>query len=186
MKNLEHLVTADQLLAMERGRVCHELIRGEVREMPPPGAEHGAVTLNIQAPLYNFVREHQLGRVFAAETGFLIERDPDTVRAPDCAFVRAERLAGGVPKKYCPFAPDLAVETELPDDSPDDRPRRLEDKVKQWLDCGARLVWVIDPARRTVTVHSPNGEPRTLRDQDLLGGEDVVPGFRMAIADLWQ
>lgn len=182
MKKLEHLVTADQLLAMERGRARHELIRGEVREMPPAGAEHGAITSNIQIPLGSFVREHKLGRVFAAETGFLLERDPDTVRAPDCAFVSAERLSGGIPRKYLPFAPDLAVETV----SPEDRPTRLWSKVKQWLESGTRLVWVIEPKRRTVTVHSPGREPRTLEDGDVLDGEDIVPGFRLAVTDLWE
>lgn len=182
MKNLEHLVTADQLLAMEHGTVRCELIRGEVREMPPSGAEHGAVTSNIHIPLGSFVRDNKLGRVFAAETGFIVESDPDTVRASDCAFVSADRLTGGVPKKFFPFPPDFAVETV----SPDDRRRQLGDKVRQWLDSGVRLVWVIDPARRTVTVHSPGGEPRALRDPDLLDGEDVVPGFRMAVADLWR
>ena len=181
MKNLEHLVTADQLFSMSYEGVRRELVRGEVREMPAAGGEHGAITSNIHAPLHNFVREKKLGRVFAAETGFMIERNPDTVRAPDCAFIRAERLAGGLPKKFIPFAPDLAVETI----SPDDRPGEVREKAEQWLRSGVRLLWVIDPAERTVTVYSSSREPRTLGDEESLEGEDVVPGFRMRVADLW-
>lgn len=181
MKDLKHPVTADELSLMSHDGVRRELVRGEVREMPPAGGEHGAITSNLHAPLHAFVRENKLGRVFAAETGFLVERNPDTVRAPDCAFVSAGRLAGGVPKKFIPFAPDLAVETV----SPDDRPAEVRGKAEEWLRSGVRLVWVIDPSRRSVTVYSADGEPRMRGDQDFLDGEDVVPGFRLRVAELW-
>ena len=181
MKSLEHRVTAEELFAMSHDGVRRELVRGEVREMAPTGGEHGCISMDIGADLAVFVRKKKLGRVFAAETGFIIARNPDTVRAPDCAFVRADRLAAGVPRTFLPFAPDLAVETV----SPDDRPSRVRDKVDDWIRSGVRLLWVIDPGERTVTVHRPGERPRVLGDGDVIDGEDVLPGFRVAVADLW-
>jgi Uma2 family endonuclease len=174
-------VTADDLFALRDDGLRRELVRGEVREMAPAGGERGATTSLINAELHAFVRRHGLGRVFAAETGFLIARDPDTVRAPDCAFVRAERLVGPVPKRFLPLEPDLAVEVV----SPHDRPVDIVEKTTDWLGAGVRLVWVIDPGARTVTVHLPGVEPAVLRDGDVIEGSEVLPGFRMAVADLW-
>ena len=181
MKNLVRPVTADELLRMPDNGVRRELIRGEVREMPPPGEEHGWVTGKIHAILGNFILERKLGRFLTAETGFLLERDPDTVRAPDFAFTRAARLRGPATKKHSSVPPDLVVETL----SPDDRPGYVAGKVADWLRFGVRLVWVLDPDRRTVTVHRPGADPRVLQQGESLDGGDVVPGFRVAVAGLW-
>src|SRR5262245_30810434 len=181
MKNLIQPVTAEELFQMSHDGVRRELVRGEVKEMPPAGGEHGSTTGTLNAILWNFVREKKLGRVFAAETGFIIARNPDTVRAPDCAFVRAEGLPGPVPKKYLPFPPDLAAETV----SPNDRPGEIDEKIADWLQSGVRLLWVLDPDQRMVTVYRSGSQPRTLKEGEFLEGEDVVPGFRVAVAELW-
>jgi len=173
------ITTAEELLrAGDIGR-C-ELVRGELRMMIPPGAKHGWVAINLTGPILNHVKANSLGAVYAAETGFQISRDPDTVRAPDLAFVRADR-PGPPDRGYYPGAPDLAVEVL----SPDDRPGYVRDKVAEWLEAGVRAVWVVDPRARTVVVHESNVEPRVLGDGDTLPGGDVLPGFALAVAEIF-
>src|SRR5262245_48721436 len=104
-----HTMTAEALLKLPRGRGRYELVRGELKTTSPAGSEHGAVVVRVTSPLDRHARETKLGIVFGAETGFQIESDPDTVRAPDVAFVRRERIPeGGLPKAFWPGAPDLA------------------------------------------------------------------------------
>lgn len=167
--------TAEELLRNPHIGRC-ELIRGVLHMMSPSGAEHGMVTDNISMAIGGHVRTHGLGRTFAAETGFQISEDPDTVRAPDVAFVRTGRPAA--PRRgFYPGAPDLAVEVL----SPDDRPGYVREKVAEWLESGARAVWVVDPRDRTVTVHEPRKRPLSLREGDTLRGGDVLPGFAVAV-----
>ncbi len=117
--------------------------------MSPAGGEHGAVIGTLFLLLGNFVRQNGLGVVFGAETGFLIERAPDTVRAPDIAFVSRKRIPpDGIPRSYVPGAPDLAVEVV----SPGDTVREVDDKVADWLNAGSEAVWVVNPRWKTVTV----------------------------------
>ena len=117
-----------------------------------------------------------------AETGFLVERDPDTVRGPDVGFVRAERLLNiANPEKHLPFAPDFAVEVRSPSDQEDE----VAEKAQMWLKAGSLLVWVADPERRTITVHRPDAEPVTLCENDEIDGGDVIPGFRCRVADFF-
>jgi len=124
------LVTADELLELSaRDENRYELIQGEVRVMPPTGAEHGYFTMSLGAYMYLFASENLLGVVFAAETGFILERNPDTVRAPDTGFVRQDRITTSLTGKYFPGAPDLAVEVV----SPNDRADEVQDKVQEWL-----------------------------------------------------
>jgi Uma2 family endonuclease len=179
------LMTAEELLrlpsAMDGRR--HELVRGELRTMSPPGFEHGDLTTEFGIPLRNYVTTHELGRVVIGEVGFQLTTDPDTVRAPDVAFVRRERLevAGRVPG-YWPGAPDLAVEVI----SPNDLYTEVDEKVAQWLEHGARLVFVVNPRRRTVAVHRPGQSVRILGVDDVLDGEDVVPGWTLPVRDLFR
>ncbi|MHC4134084.1 MAG: Uma2 family endonuclease [Planctomycetota bacterium] len=173
------ITTAEQLLrAGDIGR-C-ELVRGELRMMIPPSFQHGRSTIKLTGPILNHVEAHGLGTVAAAETGFLLSRDPDTVRAPDIAFVRAAR-GPGPDRGYFPGAPDLAVEVL----SPDDRPGHVREKVAEWIEAGARAVWVVDPRTRTVTVRTPPGDPRVLQETDTLGGGDVLPGFTLAVREIF-
>jgi Uma2 family endonuclease len=170
------ITTAEQLLRAQHVGRC-ELVRGELRKLIPPGANHGRIAGRLFKEMAIHVDTHGLGTSFAAETGFLLSRDPDTVRAPDAAFVRADRTP--VPARgFYPGAPDLAVEVL----SPDDRPGYVREKVAEWLEAGARAVWVVDPAARTVTVHQPGREPELLREHDTLRGADVLPGFELAVS----
>jgi Uma2 family endonuclease len=170
------ITTAEQLLRAgeEIGR-C-ELVQGELRMMIPPGFEHGRVIINLTAPIANHVRANALGTVVAAETGFWLARDPDTVRAADIAFLCATRPAGP-DRGYYPGAPDLAVEVL----SPDDWPGYVREKTAEWLGAGAREVWNVDPGKRTVAVHRSGEAPVVLGDPDTLRGGDLLPGFEIAV-----
>ncbi len=167
-------MTADEFLELPDDGLLHELVRGEVVTMSLAGGLHGKVTLKIGRLIGNHVEDHRLGDTFAAETGFLIERDPDTVRGPDVAFVRIERLSKIInPDKHVPFAPDLAVEVL----SPNDRPDSVEEKVQMWLAAGSNAVWTVDPMEKTVTVHRAGVEPVVLTENQIIEGGDVLPGF---------
>lgn len=128
-----------------------------------------------------FVEAHDLGRVYAAETGFKIESEPDTVRAPDASFVSRERTAGPDPVGFPQMAPDLVVEIL----SHDDRPGEVLAKVGAWLSAGSRLVWVVDSEKRTARVYRADGSEAILAPGDSLNGEDVLPGFSCPLADIW-
>src|SRR5437870_12275785 len=137
-------MTADELLAMQDDGFRYELVKGELIKMPPTGDEHGEVTVEVTTPLHLHVKKNNLGKVYAAETGFKLASDPDTVRAPDIAFVRRERVeATGTLKGYRPGAPYLVVEVL----SPSDTIGKVEAKVAQWLEAGARMVWVVKIGR---------------------------------------
>jgi Uma2 family endonuclease len=171
--------TAEELWNMP-GDQRRELVRGELRIMAPAGSEHGAVINNLAFLLTLHVREHDLGVVFGAETGFVLARDPDVVRGVDVAFVRKARIPKtGLPKKFWEGAPDLAVEVL----SPSDPAEEIEEKVDDYLNARTPLVWVINPRRRTITVHRPGRDPQVLRENDTLDGEDVVPGFACKVTD---
>jgi Uma2 family endonuclease len=175
-------VTAEELLRMSHDGVRRELVKGELRTMAPAGFDHGAVIDNVQFLLSRHVREHKLGVVVGAETGFKLSIDPDTVRGADVAFVSAERLAGRErPRGFWPGAPDLAVEVVSPTDTVDE----IEEKVDDYLRAGARLVWVVNPRRRTVTVYRPGAQPVLLTEDQELTGEDVVPGFRCHVREFF-
>jgi Uma2 family endonuclease len=176
------LVTADELLAMPDDGYCYELVKGEVIRMPPPGHEHGLVAMNIAGSLYQHVKRNDLGKVYAAETGFLIERNPDTVRAPDSAFIRRERLeAAGQVTGYFAGAPDLCVEVVSPSDSIG----YIEEKVTEWLAAGSRMIWVVSPKLRTVTVYRSLSDIVTLTENEILDGGDVIPGFSLAVIEIF-
>jgi len=173
------ITTADELLrAGDIGR-C-ELVRGRLVMMNPTGDEHGRVALNLGAEIRDHVRRAGAGTAYAAETGFLLSRKPDTVRAPDVAFVRSGR-AGSASGGFFPGAPDLAVEVL----SPDDRRHEVREKVAEWLEAGTSAVWVVDPRKRTVTIHERGKEPRLLHDADTLGGGSVLPGFSVAVREIF-
>ena len=175
-------MTADELLAMPDDGWRYELLKGELIRMPPPGGEHGEVTMELASPLHLHVKQNSLGKVYAAETGFKLESDPDTVRAPDIAFVRREvfektgRLEG-----YRQGAPDLVVEVLSPSDSM----KKVEAKVAQWLEAGARMVWVVSPKLRTITVYRSLTDIVVLTEKDTLDGGDVVPGFQIRLAEIF-
>jgi len=167
------LMTADELLHAQIPDKRTELVRGVLRVREPAGSRHGLVAMTIGTELATYLKRTGLGRVFAAETGFKLFTDPDTVRAPDVAFVRQERLADAVTRGYPALAPDLAVEVL----SPDDRPGDVLAKVADWLSAGTSLVWVIDPERRVARVYRSEGTESVVAGDSALQGEEVVPGF---------
>lgn len=176
------LMTADDLLRMPDDNFRYELVRGELRKMAPSGHTHGRVAINFAWPLTQYVKTHDLGIVYAAETGFVISTNPDTVRAPDVAFVSRKRVdevgdVGG----YWPGAPDLAVEVLSPGDSYTE----VEEKVFDWLAAGACMVVVVNPRHRTATVYRSRTDIVVLTERDTLDGGDVVPGWTMPIQEIF-
>lgn len=172
------ITTAEKLLrAGDIGR-C-ELIRGQLIMMNAAGGKHGRITQGIAYALDQHVRSVKLGAILAAETGFILSRDPDTVRAPDVAFVRVGRECDT--EGFIPGAPDLAVEVL----SPDDRPGYVREKVAEWLEAGTMAVWVVDPRVRTVTVHQAGRKPLIFGEPEVLRGGDVLPGFELPVREIF-
>jgi Uma2 family endonuclease len=177
-----HLTTADELLHMPGDGVRRELVDGELLEMSPSGYTHGRVTANVTRVLSRYVYENGLGDVLAAETGFKLSSDPDTVLAADVAFVRGERAAAAREEgAYMNGAPDLAVEVV----SPSDRSSSVEVKVRAWLGAGTRMVIIVHPTRRTVAVHRSGTAVDLLGESGVLDGGDVVPGWSVPVRDLF-
>lgn len=176
-------VTAEELFTMPDNGRRTELLRGEVRYMAPAGNVHGRIAVNVTIPLGQYVRENELGTVYAAETGFKISSDPDTVRAPDVAFVSRERVEEiGEVEGFWPGAPDLVVEVV----SPSDLYTEVEEKVLSWLEAGSRMVMIVDPRNKTVSVRLHQAEARILTEGDKLQGGEVVPGWELPVAEVFR
>lgn len=175
------LITADELLKMGDIGRC-ELLHGELIMMSPAGAEHGVVAARLGAILYNFVDAAGLGVVFAAETGFKLDADPDTVRAPDASFVRIDRVKDGITKKFFSGAPDLAVEVRSPDDSR----REVIEKVNYWLAKGTISVWVADPKIMDITIYQTGKDPVVFGRDQTLQDEAALPGFSLPVASVYR
>jgi Uma2 family endonuclease len=176
------LMTADELLAMPGDGRPWELVRGELRQVSPSGFESSAIATTIGAWLAVYVIERRLGIVTVAEGGYVFEHDPDTVLAPDVAFVRREHVpARADGRKFSRIPPDLAVEVV----SPTDRPRAVAEKIAIYLATGVPLVWVVDPAARSATVYRPGREPLARSVDDILDGEEIVPRFQLRLADVF-
>ena len=151
--------------------------------MPPACFDHGAVTSNQAGPLAVYVKSQQLGTVVAADTGFLIARNPDTVRAPDIGLICADRLAAqGRPLKFWPGAPDLAVETI----SPADTVFEVEEKVDEWLSTGAQSVWVLNPPQKSVRIHRADRTVQVISVFEMLQGEPMFPGFSIRVLEIFE
>lgn len=173
------LTTADELLRMPRDGWRYELQEGELLRMPPPGFQHGATAGEISGRLFSHVRANGLGVVPAAETGYKLRSDPDTVRAPDVSFVSNERLAATPFDRtgYFPGAPDLAVEVVSPSDSFSD----VQEKVQLWLAAGAKLVVVIVSGKQACFVYRPGVAVLRLGPEDTLDASDAVPGWSLEL-----
>lgn len=175
-------ITAEELMRMPDDEHRYELVRGELRVMSKPGFEHGFVAAKIGVLLGAYVQERKLGATLAAETGFLLESDPDTVRAPDAAFISEERVAKvGRTKKFWPGAPDLAVEVVSPSDSFNE----VQEKALFWLASGTIAVLVLDPADRTATVYRDGGDAHVYSPGDTLDLSEAVPGFSVTVDELF-
>ena len=176
------LLTAEDLWKQTDDGYRYELVKGVIHRMPPAGFEHGIRTAEIGSLLNVYVKKHKLGYVCGAETGFKITQNPDTVRAPDAAFVRQSSIEEkGIPKDYWEGAPDLAVEVI----SPSDTYTQVAEKVDEWLNAGCAMVWVINPRRETVEVYRSPEDITVLRGDDILDGGDVIEGFQCSVKDLF-
>ena len=176
------LMTADELLKLPNDQHRYELINGELKAMSPAGHNHGRIAMRIASPLAQFVWKNNLGEVFAAETGFKLTSNPDTVLAPDVAFVREARIRElGRTKGYWPGPPDIAIEVV----SPHERKLEANTKVEQWLRFGAREVWVVDSKRETVTIYHSGHDPVTFKDHDALISNELLPGFIVPLSDIF-
>jgi Uma2 family endonuclease len=178
------LLDAEQLYALPDDGNRYELIRGLLVSEPVPGRSHGRTIARLAHVLESFVRGRSLGVVYAGDSGFVLAREPDTVRGPDVAYVAADRESiapSSLASPYFPGAPDLAIEVR----SPSDRTNEILGKVSDYLAAGSRLVWVVDPARLEVQVFRSPLKPLTLTGSDILDGEDVLPGFAVRISELF-
>jgi Uma2 family endonuclease len=176
------LMTAEELLKLPSGQHRYELINGELKTMSPAGHNHGRITMRIASPLAQFVWKHKLGEVFAAETGFKLSSNPDTVLAPDVSFIREERAKDlRKSKGYWPGPPDLAVEVI----SPSEHKTEVTAKVNQWLHFGVKVVWIVDLKHENITVYRLANDLETLNNQEELTAEDLLPGFRIRISDVF-
>lgn len=175
-------ITAEELLHMPDDGFRYELVRGELRKMTPAGNKHGYLALRIASRLERHVEQNGLGKTYAAETGFKLSSDPDTVRAPDAAFVSQARLEEvGEIEGFWPGAPDLVVEVI----SPSDTHTEVVEEALAWLEAGCRMVLAVDPSRRTVTVYRALDDIRILTANETLDGADVVPDWSLPVAELF-
>jgi Uma2 family endonuclease len=174
------LLTAEELWRMPRDGRRYELVKGELVEMTPVGPRHGGIARRLGGKLGDFTDAHQLGATMV-ETGFCLECRPDTVRAPDVSFLSRERVPPEDHEGFVPGAPDLAVEIV----SPGEQDADVQDKVMDYLAHGTRLVWLVRPQQRTVTVYWADGTARLLQETDTLDGEAVVPGFSLSLKVLF-
>ena len=180
MANPAWLVTADELERMPEDDFRYELVRGRLTRMSPVAPPHGRATAVLTARLWNHVTDRSLGEVWN-EVGFRLAHDPDTVRAPDIAFVSAERLPQRDARGFYRGAPDVAIEVL----SPDDRPADMREKVQDYLAVGTRAVVVVDPHNRRATVHRPGAPATILTIDDTLDLHPIVPDWRLKLAELF-
>ena len=174
-------MTADDLLQMPDDGFRYELVRGELRKMSPAGHAHGEYAGYMSVSMGYDVLIHNLGKIYVADAGFRLARDH--VRVPDLAFVRRERADAAINTPgYFPGPPDVAVEVI----SPNDRYTEVAEKVADYLDAGTFAVIVVNPRNRTVMVHRLSGDVALLTESDTLAVDDVIPGWRMPVTDIFR
>ena len=175
------LQTAEDLERLSAQGFRYELIKGELHERAFAGGLQGSIASRLFFYVGSIIIPENLGMTFAAGTGFLVERNPDTVLAPDFAFVAEGRLPNPLPDGYVALVPDIVLQTR----SPNDTRQEVADKVAQWLELGVRLVWELNPQTRILTVHGAGQPPQVLGENDTLDGGDVLPGLSVPIARLF-
>lgn len=173
-------MTAEELLRLHPPHKRTELVDGVMLVREPAGFRHGVIAHRLSMLVGAHVVRHGLGSTVAAETGFILRRSPDTVRAPDVAFVARDRLPPHDTRGFAELAPELVVEVL----SPDDQPGEVLAKCADWLRAGCRLVWVVDPDRREVRVYRADGSVAVVRERGVVDGEDVLPEFSCTVAEM--
>ena len=176
------LLTADEFFRLDHRDVRCELVRGVIHKTMLSGALQGRIVTNLVGELRAYTKPRRLGTLLASDTGVWLERDPDTVRAPDVAFISADRLPlDSWNRHFCTVVPDLAAEVASPRDSR----RALDERARMWLDHGVRLVWVVKPKTRSVDTYRPGAPAATLTGSDILAAADVLPGFACAVSTIF-
>jgi Uma2 family endonuclease len=175
------LLTGEDLWKIVADGSRYELSRGELIPMTPVGLQHSWIVARLGMFLTRFVAEHGLG-IVGMEGGFKLQGDPDTLRAPDIHFVPQARIdKEGITEKFADYAPELAVEVLSPDDKASD----IQKKIAEYLAGGVKLIWVVEPTTRTVTVYRSHQDIEVVSaDQELTGG-DLLPGFHVKVADIF-
>ena len=172
------LMTAEELMQLSRDGFRYELINGELEKMPSPGPPHGRIAFRLGLFLGQFIWDHELGEGFGNDTGFKLTTNPDTVLAPDFAFVTNETYReGSKTEGYWPGPPDLAVEVL----SPSDRPGKVRQKKSRWFSFGLKQLWVVDPKYTTITIYRSESDTTTFSGSDFLEAPDLFPGLRMSL-----
>lgn len=177
----KRLYTGEELWDLCQAGESYELLKGELVEMPPGSEEHGFKGMRLPGYFAHYVYESNLGEVALAETGFYLERNPDTVRAPDMAFIAQDRLPEKFSRKWSDTIPDLVMEVV----SPNDTEEAVEEKIGEWLVAGVRLAWMVSPRTSTVRVYRSPEDCRVLTVADTLDGAEVVPGFTFPVARIF-
>ncbi|MGQ0603423.1 MAG: Uma2 family endonuclease [Anaerolineales bacterium] len=177
----EKTITGEELAQMTGVGLC-ELIDGRIVPMSPTGNEHGNVEVNFSEVLKGFVRQSRTGKIRAGEIGLYTQRNPDRVRAADVLFISNERYAQLKSKSYLDIAPELIVEIL----SPHDAMAETTQKLREYFAIGVRLVWVADPEARSVYAYRSLTDVREFKEGDTLTGDDVLPGFSVPVAQLFE
>lgn len=182
MSTEARLATVEDVAALPDDGQRYDLIKGKIIRMSPAQGRHGEIASKINWLVGNVVWPERLGRVYTAEAGFILAREPDALLCPDIAYVSAERLPpASAREQFMELPPDLAVEVL----SPSETARTSREKVDTYLDGGVEMVWVVDPVRRSVAVYRASGESELLSEDDTLDGGDVLPGFSVPVADIF-
>jgi Uma2 family endonuclease len=178
----KQIMTATELASLSPEASHGELVQGEFISMSPAGFTHGRIALKIGTYLNIFILEHQLGEAYAAETGFILKHNPDTVRAPDVAFVTSQRAAQQSKETgFFDGAPDLAVEVISPNEMVDD----IESKLIDYLEAGTKMVWLVFPRTQSITVYRSLTDIRVFTVEDKIDCEDLLPGFSAAVKEIF-
>jgi len=176
-----NITTADELLNAPSDLGRCELVRGELLMMTPAKGRHGAIAMKIGRLLLNFLEGRDLGEVFDSSTGFVVSRNPDTVRAPDVSFLASERLKQQDLDAFLEGAPDIAVEVL----SPSNTQAEMDERMSDFFEANCRVVWIVDPLRRSIIVHRPDASPVILAENDTLTEEELLPGFSLVVRDVF-
>jgi Uma2 family endonuclease len=178
----DRLITADEFMTLDdENGVYLELVRGRLVRIVVPGFQHGIVSSRLALDLFLHVKTHRLGMALP-RCSFKLESDPDTVRVPDFAFVSQIRVPAELSDSYFDGPPDLAGEVLCPTDPP----ALIREKISDYMRSAVRLLWIVDPREKSIAVHRPGAQPVTLREEGILEGGDVVPGFRCDVTRLFR
>ncbi len=176
------LLTAEDVWNMEDDGCRHELIRGELLTMSPAARPHGRYLAELTRHIGNYLADQPIAEIYAGDTGYILSRDPDLLLAPDLSVIRLENLPDEPPETgFEDLVPDLVAEVL----SPSERMGRVNYKIWEYLNSGVQLVWLIDPSQKNVTIHAPNRQMQVIGIDDTLDGGEVLPEFRLPLAELF-